>query len=79
MLTDVLPTLIMVTVVAIFLFLICETTISFVFYFTGFLLVLTMVNLWYLASRRKTIDTDIGFRYGETLMTKIDREKTINE
>lgn len=74
MLTDVLPTLIMVTVVAIFLFLICETTISFVFYFTGFLLVLTMVNLWYLASRRRTIDNDIGFRYGETLMTKYERE-----
>lgn len=75
MLSDILPTLIMVTVVALFLFLICETTISFVFYFTGFLLVLTLINLWYLSSRRKLIDVD--FLDGETLTTKRIRNEQL--
>ena len=77
MLSDILPTLIMVTVVAIFLFLICETTISFVFYFTGFLLVLTLVNLWYLSYRRGV--GDVQFQYGETLITKALREDQLKE
>ncbi len=72
MLNDILPSLIMVTIVAIFLFLICETTISFVFYFTGFLLVLTLVNLWYLSSSRRQVP-NVQFECGETLMSKFDR------
>ncbi len=40
----------MILLVALFLFLICETTLSFVFYFTGFLLIITLVNIWYLNS-----------------------------
>lgn len=78
MLIHVLPTLIMIVVVAIFLFLICETTISFIFYLTGFLLILTLVNLWYMAAarslnKRGNYGMDEKFNYGETLVTKKER------
>ena len=63
----------MVTVVAIFLFLICETTLSFVFYFTGFLLVLTLVNLWYLTSQQRMYEQGPTLRYGENLITQKER------
>ena len=78
MITDILPTLIMVGIVAIFLFLICETTISFVFYFTGFLLIITLINLWYLAARRRENDryTPVFFG-GETLMTRHERNEQL--
>ncbi len=30
----------------------CETTLSFIFYFTGFLLVITLINIWYLTTSK---------------------------
>ena len=42
---NIIPSIIMILLVALFLFLICETTLSFVFYFTGFLLVITLINI----------------------------------
>lgn len=65
----------MVLIVAIFLFLICETTLSFVFYFTGFLLILTLVNLWYLSKPRQYVEPVWTNR--ETLVTRQERDNNI--
>jgi len=76
---NVIPSLIMVLLVALFLFLLCETTISFVFYFTGFLLILTLINIWYI-SRPKSVQptmpeeiNNVRFYGGETMITKQNR------
>ena len=60
---DIIPSIIMILLVALFLFLICETTLSFVFYFTGFLLVITLINVWYLI-RSKVDTTDKEYSKG---------------
>lgn len=75
MLSEIILPLIMVLIVAIFLFLICETTISFVFYFTGFLLVLTLINLWYITRNTYRPRREPYIVGGETLISKRERDE----
>ena len=52
-LKSIIPTLIMVLVVALLLFLLCDTCTSFVFYMSGFLMLITLFNLFYLSKEQE--------------------------
>lgn len=45
----------------------CETTLSFIFYFTGFLLVITLINVWYLTTSKTQ-------EYGRGSMNRNDND-----